>query len=59
MKKNDIKNSFRIEKTQYEKTYKVIDIEENDVVITITFSEKKSKEEVNCLIDKINQSLNE
>lgn len=57
MENNKIK-SYRIEKTVYKDQVRVIDIEKDIAILTITFSEDISMDEKKEITNKINKTLN-
>lgn len=52
------KKNFRIEKTVYQDQRKVIDIEQDKAIFTITFSDGVSMDEKEQIMIKINNALN-
>lgn len=54
----ELKRSYRVEKTVYQDTRKVIDKEHDKVVFTITFSNEISMAEKEEIMQKIHTILN-
>lgn len=55
---NSKKKNFRIEKTVYQDQRKVIDIEQDKAIFTITFSDEIGIDEKEEIMVKINNALN-
>lgn len=55
---NSKKKNFRIEKTVYQDQRKVIDIEQDKAIFTITFSDEIGMDEKEEIMVKINNALN-